>query len=190
MQTTDKTLLFFCWKIYCGSTKEFCSASFPIHYAELLVSDVECKRFSFYYYLILAVCAHQCFVMYSLHTLNKASVFQHWSYWNKITITLCESVINQNYFYFNSKWYVTESGLTIGAVISSIFSEFHLQYIEHKCSVDIIWWCHITDYVWYVVDIFIITYGTDSIISYVFREYNIVKMWYWPWNLKLTTVNF
>jgi len=111
MQTTDKTLLFFCWKIYCGSTKEFCSASFPIHYAELLVSDVECKRFSFYYYLILAVCAHQCFVMYSLHTLNKASVFQHWSYWNKITITLCESVINQNYFYFNSKWYVTESGL-------------------------------------------------------------------------------
>jgi len=61
----------------------------------------------------------------------------------------------------------------MGAVISPIFSEFHLQYIEHKCSVDIAWWCHISGYVWYVVDIFIITYGSNSNISYVFREYNI-----------------
>jgi len=82
-----------------------------IHYAELLVSDVECKRFSFYYCLILAVCAHQYFIIYSLHTLNKGSVFHHWSYWNKITITLCESVINQNYFYFNGRLYVRGSGL-------------------------------------------------------------------------------
>lgn len=124
-QTTDKTLLFFCWKMYCGSTKEFCSASLLNHHAELHVSDVECKRFSFYYYLILAVCAHQYFIIWSLHTPNKGSVFQHWSYWNKITVTLCESVINQNYFYFNGKWYVRESGLTMGTVTST-FSEFLL----------------------------------------------------------------
>jgi uncharacterized membrane protein len=62
----------------------------------------------------------------------------------------------------------------MGTVISSIFTEFHLQYIEHKCSVDIIWWCHVTYYVGYVVDIFIITYGSKWNVSYVFGEYNIV----------------
>ena len=69
-------------------------------------------------------------------------------------------VINQSYFYFKGKWYVRESVLTMGTVISSIFSEFHQQYVEHECSVDIVSWCPITDYVWYVADIFIITYGS------------------------------
>jgi hypothetical protein len=81
-------------------------------------------------------------------------------------IILINTILEQNYFQFDNKYYKLKEGLAMGAPTSGILSEICLQYIEHTHVSKILQNHNIIGYYRYVDDVLII-YNINKAIPYI-----------------------
>jgi hypothetical protein len=81
-------------------------------------------------------------------------------------IILINTILEQNYFQFDNKYYKQKEGLAMGAPTSGILSEICLQYIEHTHVSKILQSHNIIGYYRYVDDVLII-YNINKSILYI-----------------------
>lgn len=102
---------------------------------------------------------------------NGMSGYQHKDQVVKITETLME----QNYFRFNNKFYKQTKGLPMGSSLSPIMSEIYMNNFENKFLNNSVYRTKIKKWVRYVDDILIIWEGSIEEIKKLIEELNNIE---------------
>jgi hypothetical protein len=90
-------------------------------------------------------------------------------------LQIYETLINQNYFTHNGKFYKQKEGLAMGAPSSAFLSEVYLQYIEFNNIVDTVTKHNIQGYFRYVDDILIVCNSLHTDIQLILNEFNKIQ---------------
>jgi hypothetical protein len=85
---------------------------------------------------------------------------------------ITRTVIEQNYFTFQNKYYYQNNGLAMGAPSSAILSEIYLQHLDHTEIINIIIRHNITGYFRYVDDILMVYDEEQRDINEVHTAFN------------------
>jgi hypothetical protein len=85
---------------------------------------------------------------------------------------ITRTVIEQNYFTFQNKYYYQNNGLAMGAPSSAILSEIYLQHLQHTEIIKIIIRHNITGYFRYVDDILMVYDEKHMDINEVHTAFN------------------
>jgi hypothetical protein len=86
--------------------------------------------------------------------------------------TLVKTILEQNYFTYNTVMYQQMERLAMGAPTSSIFSEVFIQHLEHTQLVNILAKCNIITYHTYVDDILIVYNNDNTNIEQILSKFN------------------
>ena len=87
-------------------------------------------------------------------------------------ISLTHTIINQNYFEFQNKFYVQNTGLAMGVPTLSVLFEVHLQFMEHNKLYTILLQNNILVYFRYVDDILIVCNDSNTDIDKLLVHFN------------------
>jgi hypothetical protein len=102
--------------------------------------------------------------------ITKSIFLKHNSQVTKQTITLLETIIQQNYFLFENNLYQPGKGISMGFPISNTIAEIFLQHIENTHLKQLLDTKSIIFYTRYVDDIPMI-YDTQCVNSNIIHEY-------------------
>jgi len=83
-----------------------------------------------------------------------------------------KTILNQNYFRFNNKYYKMDNGLAMGSPLSNIMSETFLQHYEHSIIKEIKKKYNITIWIRYVDDILCIVESNENISTQILNILN------------------
>jgi hypothetical protein len=90
----------------------------------------------------------------------------------KEIMQLMNTILEQNYFQHNQKYYKQTDGLAMGAPASAILAEIYIQNMEHTQIYNILIKQHIIAYFRYVDDIVIVHDNKKTNIDNMINEFN------------------